>query len=349
MSKRKAIERGTCIHSYEFDELLGSGGYADVYKVRSITYGTYFVAKVMILSEEHANELWLTFNSEVSSLVRLNHPHIIRLYDYFREDNNFFLILEYCPGGTLMDKINSGEKLSNRKMVKISYQLISAISYSHMMQVAHRDIKPANILFDQYGRVKLADFGISCLHDNNHFMKNNQFSMYYASPEILEMKLQNPFLSDIWAMGVTLYVLANRMLPWGNISVNMLKSAMSNGEIKFRCELPKVIRCIINASLKYEPQNRIKIDTALTMIKEEYDKHKEPIQIAQSEQKTTIAECGGSSLKTFSGSFYGSSTCLMNQRSKSKFKLMKITSGNHTIKSDTFADVNDDSEDDFWK
>jgi len=124
------------------------------------------VAKVLETDMDNEKKGWKSFESELNTLIKLDNPNIIRIYDFFNENNKFFLILEYCPNGSLEQEIAKNGKLSITKMRNLTSQLFSAISYSHGCNIAHRDIKPQNVLIDQFGRYKLADFGIAQVFDS---------------------------------------------------------------------------------------------------------------------------------------------------------------------------------------
>lgn len=327
MESKTQIEIGSTIHSYVFEELIGSGGFADVFKVRSLMYGTSFVAKVMVMKEEKIDKLWFSFDSEVHSLMRLDHHHIIRLYDYFRENKNFFIILEHCQGGSLMDTIKAYGCLRRRKLIQVTSELISAISYSHQCKIAHRDIKPANILFDEFGRVKLADFGISCLiQEENYFMQSKQCSLSFAAPEILAKKLHNPFISDIWALGVTIYMMTTGAMPWTYTNVRTLKISIESTTLEIPPDTPSCIKEIILGCLRVDTSRRISIEEAAKLIKVETD-HLKPdsLPIPDLPHHQTV-----NSLISFSD-FRSSSNLLPKSklvRANSKANGIKFMSGN---------------------
>lgn len=256
MEERQKISKGTNIHNYIFEELLGSGGFADVYKVKCMNYQQFFVAKVIYVKGS-VEKAWDTFDNEISALMRLDHPHIIRLYNYFREKNIFFLILEYCPGGNLMDMIVKEGKLSESKLISISHQLIDAINFSHSMRISHRDIKPENILFDEFGRVKLADFGISMAGTSDQMIRDFKCSFMYAAPELLEKKNHSPYPADIWSIGVTIVIMATGQLPWSSNNPSGILRDCACGNMVSLVAVPIDIRNMIKACMVYDPRYRI--------------------------------------------------------------------------------------------
>lgn len=265
MESRNVIPAFSVINGYEFHELIGSGGFAEVYKVKSINYESYFVAKVVHITDG-IEQKWASFDNEVQSLLHLNHPHIIRMYDHFRDENRFFIILEFCKGGSLLTSIQKFGKLNFKMLMMVSRQLIEAIAYSHSKSIAHRDIKPANILFDELGRVKLADFGISVINDEQIFIDDFQCSQLFAAPEILDHRSHSPFASDMWSLGVTLCYMITAEYPWPKTNLEILKKAMVTCAAKLPSNTPLSLRKIISGCLRVDPVDRIDINRALKEI-----------------------------------------------------------------------------------
>lgn len=206
---------GKTIHGYTFKEIIGFGSFATVFLVESKQFQTNFVAKVMKVIT-NIESTWKTFSRETDVLKQLDHPNIIRLYDFFREDSLFYQILEYCPNGSLEDEIKRNGFVSHERCKAILSQLFDGLKFMHDHNVCHHDIKPANILFDPFGRPKFADFGIAI--KANESSKNYQCSIAYACPEIILKKPFDPKSADIWALGVTIIYMATGQLPWPNDS-----------------------------------------------------------------------------------------------------------------------------------
>lgn len=161
-------------------------------------------------------------------LRQLQHRHIISCIDAKKTDNHFYLIMEYCSEGSLEDLITSKKYLSPAVTLTYFYQIIHALHYLHAKKIFHRDIKPKNILLHN-GEVKLVDFGLSkIIADQNQLATLGLHTCVgtpsYMAPEMLSGRgwLEK---SDIWSLGVTLYFMIFRQLPWGgdsNSSNNIL-------------------------------------------------------------------------------------------------------------------------------
>ncbi|MEO8611247.1 MAG: serine/threonine-protein kinase [Chloroflexota bacterium] len=150
---------GRKLGSYKITELLGQGGMATVYKGYREDIDRYVAVKVLPPHPGLDQQFVERFKLEARTIARLQHPHILPLYDYGAEDDILYLVMAYIEGGSLADKIDSGP-IPPREAEVILRQVAGALDYAHRQGVIHRDIKPDNILLDKEGNALLADFGI---------------------------------------------------------------------------------------------------------------------------------------------------------------------------------------------
>lgn len=208
---RQAIDE----FDYELMELIGEGGFAKVFTVLHRKYNQRFALKVLFLSQTNNNESKLeSYLKEVSTLEKICHPNVICIYKYFRDRNHVYIILEYCPNGSLKDKIEKEGALSGTEFISIAKQILSALAYFHEQNISHGDIKPANILFDEYNRPKLGDFGLADTIINGSLSENYLCSPAFAPLEVLKRIPYDPFLADMWSFGITCYFMKTAMLPY---------------------------------------------------------------------------------------------------------------------------------------
>lgn len=150
---------------------------------------------------------------EIQILQTLDHPHILKLYEYFEDEKNVYLITEICKGGELFDKIVAQDYFKEDYAKKVFQQILKAINYCHAQNVAHRDLKPENFLFDGDGEdagIKVIDFGLSKICYNKNIgkiekMKTRAGTPYYISPEVLAGNYDRS--CDLWSAGCILYIL----------------------------------------------------------------------------------------------------------------------------------------------
>lgn len=170
---------------------------------------------------------------EAHILEQLHHPHILKLVDFFKEDSQNYLVLEYLPNGDLSTLLSKISKIPEKTACQITHQVLSALAYCHEQGVVHRDIKPENILIDSIGHkgiyCQLADFDSAGLLDKSG--KGVYGTLYYTAPEVFAGKYDEKV--DVWSCGVMLYqLLTGRHLFIGNNSEEILDK-ISSEQITF--------------------------------------------------------------------------------------------------------------------
>ncbi|XP_014217335.1 serine/threonine-protein kinase Nek4-like [Copidosoma floridanum] len=200
--------------NFEFKALLGQGSFGQVYLVKRLRDGKEFVIKQQ---EKTVNSELITkmTTSEVQCLQVLRHPNIVSYYGAWQESDNFYILLEYAPRGTLKDLLNQRtEPLTEKDSLYLFAQVVLGVHHIHSKNILHRDLKPENIMLT--GRmgdiVKIGDFGLSRElqgYDN----KSHAGSYYYISPEMLKREPYD-FKSDIWSMGIIFYEMLSKELAF---------------------------------------------------------------------------------------------------------------------------------------
>lgn len=282
-------------HGYDDVKPIGDGGYSTIYKVRSRQYQEDFVVKLidLTLDESPTKVMPTAFQTEIEALTHLDHPHVIRIFDHFSTNTLLYIILEYCPGGSLKDVITKNGYIPQQMLYEWCRQIIEALYFCHQHGIAHRDVKPSNILIDKYHRAKLADFGLaqlyhipvyssdksgngdtSCQHANRKHLFSNIFggSLPYLAPEILSEKLYDPFKADVWSLGVTFYEMASGKLPWdppGGMSPETLLEMINQPGYSPISKLNKFMNTTfiksLNMMLIIEPNTRYDLSTILSL------------------------------------------------------------------------------------
>ncbi|RPH41037.1 MAG: serine/threonine protein kinase [Desulfobulbaceae bacterium] len=185
---------------------LGSGGFGEVWLVQEIGREQLAVAKI-----PHDRGMNIRALRSAAILKRLiHHPNIAGLLEVVKEGGKYILIQEYVDGPTLQQLIEKG--LEPHEKEKLFRQLLAVTAYSHHHRIMHRDIKPENILVDQEGKLKLLDFGIARDLTWQKPDSVSEGSLEFMSPEQLEG--QSSLASDVWALGVILYILTTDRMPF---------------------------------------------------------------------------------------------------------------------------------------
>ena len=254
------VARVCMAHGYMLDKQIGKGGNATVFLVKSLKYNCDFCVKVC---KPHGKST--ERENEIRTLMNLNHKNILCIYEYFEENDYLYQILEYCPGGSLADVVEHEGPLSYPKLVQICTQLCEAVKACHEANVAHRDIKPANVLLDQYGRPKLADFGLSGFYSNESTVHSRAGSLAYMAPEIFrKSEGHNPFKADIWALGVTFFYLAVGRLPWETSSLPELLRTIAIGYVDCGAQdTPRPLVKVLKGMINPDVSRRMTIDDVL--------------------------------------------------------------------------------------
>ncbi len=201
---------------YRFEELLGEGTFARVFRVHDLYRRVDLAAKVLRSDIAHEPAFLERFRREAMVLSRLQHPNIVRYYDTVEMDGVVFILTDYIPGETLQQLLHDLNKpVSPLESLSYLTPLAAALHYAHREGVVHRDLKPANILLDENKHLYITDFGIArILTDTSTLTVDTTVGTpHYMSPEqILAGKVTAA--TDIYALGVMLYQMYTGRLPF---------------------------------------------------------------------------------------------------------------------------------------
>ncbi|XP_038661045.1 calcium/calmodulin-dependent protein kinase type IV-like isoform X1 [Scyliorhinus canicula] len=189
---------------YEVEAELGRGATSVVYQCRQ--KGTEKLFAVKVLDKTVDKKIVRT---EIGVLLRLSHPNIIRLKEIFETLTEINLVLELVTGGELFDRIVEKGYYSEKDAAGAVKQILQAVAYLHENGIVHRDLKPENLLYDSPtpdALLKIADFGLSKIVDDQVTMKTVCGTPGYCAPEILRGSLYGPEV-DMWSVGVITYIL----------------------------------------------------------------------------------------------------------------------------------------------
>jgi serine/threonine protein kinase len=218
---------------YSLEEEIGTGACSTVYQCRHRSSGNRFAAKVC----DRSNSNYVTLlQREALLLSKLNNKNVIKCEGiYSDERDQVYTVLELVDGGELNEVVNEFGAFSERDGQAIAFQLCQAIECLHSVNMIHRDIKPENILVTEKGVVKLADFGLATqTHPDDPTAVGCVGTHSFQAPEIL---MGVPYTSsvDMWAFGVTIYILLSAKKPFPKVGQNkaMQRCKILNGEYDF--------------------------------------------------------------------------------------------------------------------
>ena len=253
---------------YEVQELIGSGGMANVYKAvmrgqnGPVPAGTVVAVKVLRQEYMHDPDLVRRFKNESKAISLLNHPNIVKVYDVSVNDHLQYIVMEYVDGMTLREYLNErGGKLSSRETVHFISQILKALEHAHANGIVHRDIKPQNIMLLDNGQLRMMDFGIARISraDNQMLAGKAMGSVHYISPEQAKGD-ETDRTSDIYSVGVMMYEMLSGHLPFD--ADDMVEVAIKQISDKPKSlheiapEVPNALVEITEKAMAKLPQNR---------------------------------------------------------------------------------------------
>ncbi|OHT11108.1 Serine/threonine-protein kinase GRIK2 [Tritrichomonas foetus] len=247
------------IAGYEFVRKLGSGASGVVIQMKKD--GVDYAVKVCNCKKAHLNFLNPSSHDpkeEAVIMKRLNNPNVVKVYDFIEDiDNNLiYIVMELMAGGSIENCTSIEQKR------KAFGQVLTALQYLHNQRLAHRDIKVENVMLSGEGDAKLCDFGISVYVPTDAELIDTEMkgTPAYCAPELFCTEKYDPFKADIWAFGVTLYILSFHDLPFKAANVYKMQQAIAEDEVTFPDGADPQLADLISQMLIKDPSKRITID-----------------------------------------------------------------------------------------
>ncbi|XP_072000215.1 hormonally up-regulated neu tumor-associated kinase homolog A-like [Engystomops pustulosus] len=258
------------VGNYLVGRMINKGSFAKVMEGLHVPTGQKVAMKV-IDKKKAKQDSYVLKNMKREPRIHqmIKHPNIVQLYETLETENSYYMVMELCPGGDLMDKICERKKLEENDVRKYTRQITSAVEHLHRHGIVHRDLKIENFLLDENSNIKIVDFGLSNTIQYNglsHELLNTQCgSPAYAAPELLANKKYGPKV-DVWSIGVCVFAMLTGTLPFAvepfNIKQLLLK--MKNGDITpFPPDISKGAVQLIHTLLQPDPQKRPTIKEAM--------------------------------------------------------------------------------------
>ena len=257
-------------HNFMFGKLLGEGAYSRVFHAKIKHSNKHFAVKIMdkaFIKKENKVAFVL---AERRILMRLAHPHIVRIHLSFTCPDRLYIVMDLCRAELLHAIIFASElqelndcAMSVEDTCFYIAEIVDALEYLHTMRIVHRDLKPENILIDAEGHIKIADFGtaLDLSDDNSNTQAKTAFvgTAQYISPEVLDDEVAS-FASDIWALGCTMFqCLVGRPIFQGNNDFHTFQLIQSfpNEDSFIWPAMDTRARDIILKFLKQQPSERL--------------------------------------------------------------------------------------------
>ncbi len=225
------LEDGSVLGNYSIERILGWGGQAVVYLASHRHAAKRFVA-LKVPHRDCATRLI----AEGRTLAELNHPNLVRMLDVDPASEPPFLVLEFCAGGSLADRLAHDGPLSEDETLRIAREILEALAYAHGQGIVHRDLKPENILFDEQGAAHIADFGLGKVAAEQLSFQMSMASHtglvgtpMYLAPEQERPGAQADPRSDLFAFGKMLYAMLSGESPRTLRPLEQLRTDLSAG------------------------------------------------------------------------------------------------------------------------
>ena len=264
---------------YDIIKIIGEGGFGKVYYAKNKFSNTEVSIKT-INKSKNENLIFdnLSIKNEIDVLKSLSHPNIMKIYEFYSNEESYFLVNEYIKYGELSKRIK--QTFSELQISVIIFQILKGLSYIHSHNIIHRDIKLENIMIndienilingkiEQFYWIKIIDFGIAKFTSSNKKEKGMTGTLYYMAPEVIKQNYN--YKCDIWSVGIILYILLTGKYPFDSLVKSRIKTKIEDGEfdeenIKYKNsskELKDLLKHLLNTNptFRYNAKEALKHD-----------------------------------------------------------------------------------------
>lgn len=227
-------------YTYEDSDQLGKGHFGKVYRATNVQHGYVVALKIVSKKAVKGNRL-ASLQNEINIMMIMKHDNIVRLYEALEDAQNVYFAVEICTGGELFNAIVAQPEahFTERVAASVAKDLLEGIHYCHLQNVAHRDLKPENIILSNntppeagiFTEIKLIDFGLSRIYEDDTIMKSRVGTPYYIAPEVLERKYGKE--CDLWSAGVIIYILLCGYPPFRGDTDKEIYEEIQSGLLEF--------------------------------------------------------------------------------------------------------------------
>ena len=255
---------------YKKLNFLGEGSFASVYRVQNRITDSIRAMKIINKSSNISAEADKEIFNEINILRTMDHPNILKIFEFYSNKDSYSIVTELCSGGELFQEIVDKGPFNENYSAYVMFQVFSAINYCHNMKIVHRDLKPENILIvdrdkNGYPRIKICDFGTSKMFEKGAIQRKLVGSSYYIAPEVLKHNYDEK--CDIWSCGVILYILLSGRPPFAGENDKEIMDRVATGKYDLQASpFNKVSKhCIdlIQKLLTMDPKKRLSAQEAL--------------------------------------------------------------------------------------
>ncbi|CAH1773545.1 unnamed protein product [Owenia fusiformis] len=254
----KEITLGKRIAFYRIRGQLGTGNFSQV--KMGIHALTREKVAIKILDKTKLDQKTQRLLSrEISSMEKLHHPNVIRLYEVVETLAKLHMVMEYANGGELFNKISNEGKLPESEAKSVFAQVMAAVQHMHEHQIIHRDLKAENVFYAGTKLIKVGDFGFSTVSRPDQTLNTFCGSPPYAAPELFKDESYYGTYVDIWALGIMLYFMVTGIMPFRAETVGKLKKVILDGYYSIPMYLSEPCQDLIKSVLQQTPIDRLTV------------------------------------------------------------------------------------------
>ncbi|MDQ3745856.1 MAG: protein kinase, partial [Acidobacteriota bacterium] len=249
------------IGNYKIEQKLGEGGMGAVYRGVDMMLEREVAIKFLRPELSAQPQVVERFRSEAVTLAKLNHPNIATLYNFMRQGDSFFMVLEFVRGMTLDHVLQQRGALPAEQAIPLFCQVLDGIQHAHDFGIIHRDIKPANMMLTEKGTLKVLDFGIARILGTARMTRQGNIigTIEYMSPEQVR-GFETDARSDIYSLGMLLYEMLTARCPFDmQNEFELMKAQIEQMPVpprQFNPAIPEVVEQAIWRSIQKDPAQR---------------------------------------------------------------------------------------------
>lgn len=236
LSVDAGAQKAIRIPGYEVLEFLGKGSMGMVYKARQTSVDRVVALKVLLDSLASNQEFIKRFKREAMVAAKLNHNHVVNVYDAGEAEHRHYFVMEYVEGTTVREQIDKRGRFAEDEGLRIILAVAEAMKHAHEKGLVHRDIKPDNIILTHDGTVKLADLGLARPTNDQAWAKSEAGlaigTPYYISPEQVRGQTDIDIRADIYSLGATFYHMMTGQVPFEGTDPNEVMKKHVNKKIE---------------------------------------------------------------------------------------------------------------------
>ncbi len=269
---------------YEMLDPIGRGGMATIFRARDTRMGRMVAVKILREMYSSDPKFVLRFQREARAVSALSHPNIVQVFDYGRNNDEYYIVMELVEGTDLRRYLKTHGILDLRRAVVIAHDVALALGAAHQRGIVHRDVKPQNILVNDQALVKLTDFGIATFYrdmDNERLTTTGMTlgTVQYYAPEQAQGDVVTP-AADVYSLGVVMYEMLVGHPPFDGdtpvaIAVRHIQEPPARPS-RFNPNIPPALERIILRCLEKDPRDRYRDGDALAYALETFDKPRTP-------------------------------------------------------------------------